>query len=152
MTTQNPATDQPKPGIYKGRVMSGKEQHGESSNSTPELLLMVNVPDLGRQFTVPLYFSQAAAPYSFERLRACGWKGKSALDLEDMTGVGDNDIDIEIKYEMYEGSLKMKVSIMSGGGGRFNTSNPMDKKSFAAKVAAITGQGAGGNGAPPPPF
>ena len=66
-----------------------------------------------------------------------------------------NEVDVSISYDIYDGQPKMRVQIM--GGGRFNTANPVDKKTFAAKVAAIAGTqgpaaGNGSGGAPPPPF
>lgn len=136
-----------KSGIYKAKVVKGSEEYGESANKTPELLLRVHVPELQRELTVVLYFSESASPYSLERLRLCGWKG---TDLSDLTGVDENEIEIEVKYEDYQGAPKMKVGIRSGGG-TFSTKTPVDKKAFAAKVAAIAGLPAP-TGVPKPGF
>lgn len=138
-----------KEGIYKKcRVQEEDIQYGESSKGTPEIVLQVFVPDLNRHFSTLLYFSEGGAPGSFERLRACGWEGD---DLSNLKGVGKNDIDFSIRYEEYQGEQKMKTSIMTGGG-RIETSKAMDPKSFAAKVAMITGKGSVPKDVKPPPF
>lgn len=135
MTTSGPQTFDIKPGIYKGRAIAGQEQYGESTNGKPELLLRFNVPELNRQLTAPLYFSAEAAPYSIQRLRACGWEGS---DFSNLKGIDKNEVDLSIKYDPFEGKMRMKVEILSGGG-TFNTGKPVDPKEWAAKVGAITG-------------
>jgi len=148
-----------KAGIYKARVVKQSDgswaQYGESSNNNPEMILDLDLKmdDKGgtRRVSTPIYFSAAASEYSFARLRACGWQGN---DLSDLAGVGDNEIDVEVRHEVYEGDgeLKTKIQIMSGGG-RFNTAKPVEPKTFAAKVAAITGTAApAGASAPKPNF
>jgi len=144
-----------KAGIYKARVVKQPDgewaQYGESNNQTPQINLDVELQlDGGKTFraTTPLYFSPAAAQYSIDRLRACGWKG---ADLTNLEGVGDNEVSVEVSHEEYEGDLKTKVQIMSGAG-RFNVANPVEKASWAAKVAAITGNsGAAAPAAAPKP-
>jgi hypothetical protein len=150
-----------KAGIYKGRVVrqpSGDwAQYGDSKNENPELLLDIDLrlDDVGnvRRVTTPLYFSLAAAPYSFDRLRACGWEGS---DLSDLTGVDKNEISVEVKHEPWlnpesgQNEMKTKFQIMSGAG-RFNTAKPVEAKAFAARVAAITGAPAPQAGIGPKP-
>ena len=144
-----PTNLDPKPGIYKGHAVEGSEQYGESKNGNPELLIDMMLTDLGnRVVTTPLYFSPESAPYSIERLRALGWETN---DLQNLKGIGKNEVGIEIKYDLYEGSWKMKVQIQSGAG-KFTTSKPTEKAAWAAKVGAITGLDAGsgaGSGTPP---
>jgi hypothetical protein len=127
-------------GVYKGRLVLGSEQFGESTNGNPELILDANlkIGDNVRRVSTPLYFSAEAAPYSFDRLRAAGWKGQGAADLADLTGIDTNELDFEVRHEEYNGEMKTKVQIMSGGG-RFQSAKPVERASFAAKVAAITG-------------
>src|ERR1017187_5857158 len=132
-----------KAGVYKGRVVKQPDgtwaQFGESKNGNPEMIVDIDLKldDAGntRRVSTPLYFSAEAAQYSFDRLKACGWVGP---DVSDLTGVDTNEIDVEVRHEPYEGEMKTKVQIMSGGG-RFNTAKPVEAKAFAAKVAAIAG-------------
>lgn len=143
-----------KVGTYKARCI--KDETVPDDTESPRLLVMVDVPDLKQKFTVPLYFTEAAAPHSFSRLRACGWTGS---DLSDLTGIDANEIDIKVFYETWtaanggDGKERLKVEILSGGtgGGIFKPKTPTDLKSFAAKVAAITGTPAPA-GAPKPTF
>ena len=138
-------------GIYhKCKVDESDVQVGENEKSgTLEMVLQVYVPDLNRSFSTVLYFSENAAQYSFERLRACGWVGD---DLSNLKGIGSNEIDFSIAYDStYDGTPRMKTQIMSGGG-RINTSKPTDLKTFAARVAMLTGKGKMPGGASPPPF
>jgi hypothetical protein len=149
-----------KVGIYKARIIDpvkggyADSAYGRSKTGKHELMLRVHVPDLGRVLTTPLYFSPEAMPHSVARLRAGGWKGE---DLRDLTGVDSNEIEIDVSYRMWaaseggDGSLKLKVQILSGGGGAFGTAAPVDRNVWAAEVQALTGSGAG-NGLPKPPF
>jgi hypothetical protein len=146
-----------KAGIYKAHVVRQPDgawaQYGESSGGNPEMILdlELKLDDKGstRRVSTPLYFSATAAQYSFDRLKACGWQG---ADLSNLDGVGDNEVDVEVKHEVYEGDgeLKTKVQIVTGGG-RFSTAKPVDSKSFAAKVAAITGAPVAATGTGPKP-
>jgi hypothetical protein len=144
----------PKPGIYKGRVVKGTEEYGESPNGNPELYLQIEIPELdNRRFTTVLYFSGDAAPYSVPRLRACGWEGN---DISNLEGIDKNEIAIDIGYPIDPGDGKPKRKVqISTGGGVFGTKKPIDRQTFAAKVAAITGMAIGGGGgaaAPKPKF
>jgi len=144
-----PTNLEPKPGVYRGHGVEGSEQYGESSNGNPELLIDLVLHELSdRRVTTPLYFSPGAAPYSIERLRALGWEGN---DLQNLKGIGKNEVAVEIKWDLFEGSWKMKVQISSGAG-KFTTAKPQDKAVWAAKVGAITGApttNAGGGTKPP---
>ena len=132
MTTAQPQGDI-KTGIYKARAIDPvkggyvEQAYGQTKSGIPELLLRVNVRDVGRVLTTPLYFSAEAAPHSVSRLRACGWQGE---DLADLTGVDANEIDVDISYRAWsqadggDGSLKLKVQILSGGGGAFGSATP----------------------------
>jgi len=125
------------PGTYKARLIMSEVQFGETESGKPQMILLADVPDLGT-FSVPLFFSAEAAPYSIPKLRAAGWTGK---DLSDLTGLGTKDVLITIKKEMFEGKERLKVDLAGGGG--FSPAKPLDQKTFAAKVAAITAAGGG---------
>lgn len=160
----NPATKptDPKEGRYKAKAATpdptgAPHEFGKSTNGKPELLVHLFLPDLQRTYVSPLYFSPDAAPYSEERLRALG-----CTDLSTLAGIDANEVDVEVKYEWYDGKWRIRVQILSGGG-VFHTSNPMPGggKEFAAVVQATLGRPAlsaapSGNGtapgAPKPPF
>lgn len=155
----NPTTKptDPKEGRYKAKAATpdatgAPHEFGKSKNQKPELLVHLFLPDLQRTFVSPLYFSVEAAQYSEERLRALG-----CTDITTLAGIDANEVDVDLKYEFYDGKWIMKVQILSGGG-VFHTSNPVagGGREFAALIQATTGRppnlsgGPAGNGAAPP--
>ena len=131
-------------GYYKGRALAGSEQYG-SKDGTDQIALDVSVPSLNRTFTTFLYFTDAAAPYAIERLRACGWKGD---DITKLVGIDGNEVDVQIKYEVYNGKEQMKVEIATGGG-TIKLQSVMDekqKRQFGARISQLIK-----TGAPKPP-
>ena len=131
-------------GYYKGRGVEGSEQYGRTNAGDVQIALDLDVPSLNRKFTTFLYFTEAAAPYAIERLRACGWIG---MDLSDLRGIGSAEVDVQIKYETYKGAERMKVDIATGGG-RIVLEKPLDekeKREFAARMKGLLA------GAAPPP-
>ena len=160
----NPTTKptDPPEGRYKAKAATpdpagAPHEFGKSSTGKPELLVHLFLPDLQRTYVSPLYFSPDAAPYSEERLRALG-----CTDLSTLAGIDANEVDVEVKYEWYDGKWRIRVQILSGGG-VFHTSNPMSGggKEFAAVVQATLGRPAlsgtpsangSATGAPKPPF
>jgi hypothetical protein len=122
------------PGIYRGKAIAGSEQYGETKNHNDQIVLDLQL-DTGDTVSTFLVFSEKAAPWSIKRLRALGWQGDN---LADLTGIDSSEVDIEVKYEEYQGEMKMKVQIMVGG--TVTLENQFDdkgKKAFAAKHAAL---------------
>lgn len=128
-------------GFYKGRAIKGSEQYGVSKNGNDQIVIDLDLGELGQASTF-LNFSDAAAPYAIERLRACGWKGD---DVTDLTGIDANEIDVQVKYETYQGKEQMKVEIATGGG-KVKLENQMDdrsKRAFGARMKQfLKGNGA----------
>lgn len=120
-------------GRYKGRGIAGSEQYGTTQNGTDQIVVDLQL-ESGLTVSTFLYFSDKAAKYSIQRLRALGWSG---TDLADLTGIDSNDVDVDISYEEYQGELKMKVNIVTGG--TVTLDRPLDdkgKKAFAARFRA----------------
>lgn len=119
-------------GYYKGRAIVGSEQYGLTEKGGDQIALDIELVS-GDRVTTLLYFTDAAAPYAIERLRACGWVGDDVTQLD---GIEKNEIDVQIKYETFEGKERMKADIATGGG-RLTLSRPMDpqqKRAFAARM------------------
>lgn len=138
-------------GFYRGRAIAGSEQYGNTRNGGEQLVIDVDVPSLGRALSVFLYFTDKAAPYALEKLRACGWAGD---DVTKLVGIDKNEVDVAVKYETYNGEERMKVDIQAGGGGRVKLDAPMDDKSkrmFGARVAQMLKQSPGNGVAKPKP-
>lgn len=136
----------PAAGFYKGRAIAGSAQYGEK-NGNEQICLDLEVPSLHRQFTTFLYFSEAAEPYAIQRLRACGWTGD---DISNLVGIDKNEIDVQIKYEEYNGKVQMKVDIATGGG-TFKMDQQMDDRAKRAFAARLKSRLKGGATPTPPP-
>lgn len=122
-------------GTYKGFGISGTEQHGQTSNGNDQIVIDLMLPDIGEKVSTFLVFSEKSAKYSIERLRALGWSGN---DLANLAGIDTKQVDVEVKYEMYQGQEKMKVQILTGGGVVLKDKlDDKGKKAFAAKYAAM---------------
>lgn len=144
-----------KVGIYKGKARKRADgtwaQYGERENGNLELILEMSIADVGVR-SIALYINDKTLEFTVERLRALGWKGE---DISNLDGIGDNEVDVEVSVEEYQGKQRNKYNIMTGAG-RFSVQKPVDPKMFNAKFAALRGaMGSGGQpggGAPPPPF
>jgi len=146
-----------KAGRFKGRGLKGSAQYGESEGGNLQIAVDLNVPELGRTVTCFLSFTQAAYPYSVDRLRAMGWQGHDIMDLD---GIDANEVDLDIFEDVYQGKKNWKVEIVSGPG-KVAMKKAVDKSEFARRLAAITGgasaapatSGPGGKADPnKPPF
>jgi hypothetical protein len=145
-----------KVGVFRGRAKQRADgtwaQYGERENGNLELIVDVAIvfPEGTLVRSIPHYINEKTYEFVIERLRAHGWKGD---DISNLAGLGDNEVDVEVTVEEYQGKTRNKYNILTGGG-RFTVQTPVDPKMFAAKMAAISGGKAGGGatGAPPPPF
>lgn len=143
-------------GRFKGRGVKGSEQFNMLEGKAPCIALDLKlVGKSGDEFmTTFLYFSEAAAPYSYERLRALGWKGQGPQDLSDLSGIDTNEVDVDVTAETFEGKTRLKANIMTGGS-RVVLADKVDAKVFAAKVAAMLGNSGAAAAVPSgakPPF
>ena len=142
-------------GTFKGRAVKGTEQYGETKNSYPQIALpmRMDIGDGNSQDAVTfLIFSPDSAPYSFERLRALGWKGNDLS--QELVGIDANEVDVNVRADQYEGKAQIKCDIVAGGG-TVKLDKPISRDAFAAKVKAISGvqtgvPGAAGGGSRPP--
>jgi hypothetical protein len=133
-------------GTYRAVAVAGSEQYGQTKTGTDQIVLDVDLIDLGERVSVFLYFSEKAAPHSMKRLRAAGWTG---TDLANLEGLGSQECSVVVKYEEYQGEQKVKVEIMAGG--TITLENKLDdkgKKAFGAKFRDLAKASAPvGNGA-----
>lgn len=147
------------PGNYKAKAVKASYQLGETEKGTLQVGVDLDVKDsagvsLG-QMTTFMYFSQEAAPYSFERLRALGWKGAGPNDVDNPDGIDANEVDVRVtqaeSYKASDGTMKMGVSKLEilTGGGKVTITKKLDPGTFRARLNAVLGNSAGG-GAPAP--
>lgn len=136
-------------GSYRARVVSGSEQYGQTSNGNDQIVLTVDLVDIGEKVSVFLVFSPLSAPYAMEKLRACGWTGN---DLTNLAGIDSNEITVTVKYEMHQGQEKMKTDIFTGGGVVLKDKlDDKGKRAFAARYANLAKATAPVSSGSPPP-
>jgi hypothetical protein len=124
------------PGFYRGRAVADGVQYGFTKSGAEQIVIEIEIPAIRRSFSTFLFFSDAAAPFAIERLRACGWTGD---DLGNLSGIDRNEIDVQLKYETFEGKERLKCEIATGGG-RVKLDNVMDdkqKRAFAARMKGL---------------
>jgi hypothetical protein len=118
-------------GTYRARAIAGSEQYGTTSNGNDQIVIDLDLLDIGEKVSTFLVFSDKAASYSIDRLRAAGWTGD---DLSKLEGLGGAECEVEVKYEDYQGEQKMKVQIRTGGAVKLKDQlDDKGKKAFAAK-------------------
>jgi hypothetical protein len=140
-------------GRYKAKGILGSQQYGLAGDKeTPQIAVDLAFPD-GSSMTTFLFFSPGSAPYSFQRLTALGWKGKGPQDLANLSGIDQNEVDVEVREDEYDGKVRLKAEILTGPG-RVVIEKTVDPASFAARVAALTGNTSATTPAGPvkPPF
>lgn len=118
-------------GNYRAQAIAGSEQYGTTSNSNDQIVIDLDLLDIGEKVSTFLVFSDKSASYSIDRLRAAGWTGD---DLSKLDGLGATECEVEVKYEDYQGEQKMKVQIRTGGAVKLKDQlDDKGRKAFAAK-------------------
>jgi hypothetical protein len=153
-------------GNYEGKAIKGKVQLGETPNGTLQVAIDMELFDAQNnsvgQMTTFLYFSEGSAVYSYERLRALGWKGTGPEDIDKLNDIFDTKVPCRVTVpEQYkdpkDGSMKMgasKLEIMAGSG-TVVLNKPVDVSTFKARLRALGGGGGGSapaSGGNAPPF
>lgn len=135
-------------GYYKGRGIEGSEQFGFSKSGGEQVSIELELVDLQRTVTTLLAFAGNGMGPALERLKALGWDGNP----NGLAGIGRNEVQVEIKYEEWDGKISMKAEIKTRDG-KFSFKAPMaenQKRGFLAELAKVAAQVDGG-GAPPAP-
>lgn len=121
-------------GTYRAKAIAGSEQYGMTKGGNDQVAVDLKL-ETGDVVTAFLVFSEAAAPYSVQRLRALGWEGDNLAQLD---GLGTTTADVRISYDEWEGKQKMKVEIVTGGTVKLkDTLDERGKKQFAARFANL---------------
>lgn len=146
-----------KDGQYEGRAIKGSVQFGET-NKGGHLQIAINM-DLFEgtsqqscgQMTTFLIFSEASAVYSYERLRALGWKGNGPDDIDKLDDIYTARVPVRVDtpppYKDTDGTLKpsaQKLEIIAGG--TVVLGKPLAPDSFKARLKALGGSSSSGSG------
>jgi len=154
-------------GQYEGKAIKGKVQLGETDKGSLQIAVDMELFDAQSQsmgsMTTFLYFTDASAVYSYERLRLLGWKGTGPEDIDKLSDIFDAKVPVRVtapeSYKAADGTMKngaSKLEILTGSG-TVVLNKPLDVGTFKARLKAIGGGGSsapatGGGGAVPPPF
>lgn len=81
------------------------------------------------------YFTEKTTERTFDSLRYCGWTGD---DLSDLSGITNNEVEIVIEQETYEGKTRAKVQwVNRAASTKAQVSNVMSdeqKRAFSARM------------------
>ncbi len=123
-------------GRYKAHAVSGSMQFGMSAKGNEQISVDLLLPT-GEMVTTFLSFSDAARPYSEDRLVALGWAGIGhELDEAEL----NREVDVDVSYQDYQGKQQMRVDIVPGGG-RVKMKTTLDeaqKKAFLQRLTGIS--------------
>jgi hypothetical protein len=122
-------------GTYSGRAIPGRTVIDQTEKGDMQVVVGLQLftqddPHVG-DVNAFLNFSEKAAPYSEEKLKALGYTGG---DVE--TVKLPNEVSVEVSYEMYNGKEKMKVNINTFGGA-FKPRTQLDAKAKRAFLASL---------------
>jgi len=154
-------------GNYEGKAIKGKVQLGETDKGSLQIAIDMELFDTQSRsigsMTTFLYFTDASAVYSYERLRLLGWKGAGPEDIDKLGDIFDTKVPVRVtapeSYKASDGTMKAgssKLEILTGGG-TVVLNKPLDAGTFKARLKAIGGGGSsapatGGGGGAAPPF
>lgn len=98
------------------------------------------IPDLDNYKTTIVFpFGGDASPFSLERLRAMGWEGD---DVRKLDGIDKNDVDVEIKYEEFDGAIRLRAQVITRTTFTFkNVMNDIAADRFAEDVRELIKSG-----------
>ena len=144
------------PGTYRARVTAVEDvQFGMSHGGNEQIAVpfVVTQGDAqGETITWFGSFTDKAVEITLKALRACGWQGD---DLNDLTGVVDNEVELVCAVETYNEKTSLKVKwVNKPGEGKVKLERPLDGGQRAAFAARMKGtvialrQGEGRPGAP----
>ena len=156
-------------GYYKARALDGGL--GETKKGDPEIGICFELLDEGyegQRITWHGFFmktvgkdGKTSMQRTIEQLRICGWQGD---DLSELVGISDNEVQLKIVHDTWEGVTKAAVAFINRPGG-LAMKAPMSAQSakeFAARMkgeviaaarggtAAVQTTVAVGNGKKPP--
>lgn len=122
-------------GTYPAIAIPDQSALGESSTGTPcaEVMFQIQGPAdyYGQTIVWYGYLSDAAIKSTLKGLRACGFQGEN---LDDLSTVGANQVELVIENEEYNGTTRSKVRWVNQPGGNRVLLDPSKKKSIAAQL------------------
>lgn len=112
-----------------------------SANNQPQIALDFDLVDARGNpigcMTLALSLAKNALPYTIDRLRACGWRGKNILEL---AGVETQDVTVDVFIQKdLQGRDRARGEIVTGAGAlTFKMKNPIPVARLDAFAAYVT--------------
>jgi hypothetical protein len=104
------------PGKYLAKCV--RAELGETKTGKPQVILEFEVVGdnawAGMTITAYSFLTDAAMDRTLESLRYCGWTGN---DINDLSGVMTNEVEIVVEEETYEGKTHSRVKWINRIGG-----------------------------------
>lgn len=121
-------------GIYECKA-TGVAEYGVTDTGTDQIAVEVEIYGPEKEVietrNTYLSFTEKAAPYAIDKLRALGFNGES---LADLVGLGSKVARCSVKTEEYQGKMSQKVDVFGDKGPAFKTAmSPENKRQFAAR-------------------
>jgi hypothetical protein len=114
-------------------------QFGESSAGNPQVIVNFEILDgeyAGRRKTWFGVFTENTTQRTIEALRYCGFKGDDLAAA--MSQQLDQEVQIVIGHEEYQGKVSDRIKwVNRGGGGVFKLEKPMDRTGLAQFAAQM---------------
>lgn len=112
---------------------------GMSDNGKEQIEIVFQIlegPFQGKSIHAFLYFTEGALDRTLESMRHCGWASDSLAEIDDL---GNNEVEIVIEEEEYQGKWRDKVKWVNRRG-RLLMKNPMSQSQKAAFAARLRGK------------
>jgi hypothetical protein len=101
-------------GVYKARSLATSMRWGSSGTGNDQGAIDVSLPSLGLTGTVILPLTEKSAPFTFDRLKALGWDGKTFDSDGFPTIKEDRDVFVMLRTETYDGKTQLRFELFSG--------------------------------------
>lgn len=136
-------------------------QFGKTQGGSPQVCVNFEILEgeqMGRRIAWFGFFTEKTTQRTIEALRYCGFKGNDLAELE--TQALDNEVEIIVQHEEYQGKWRARVAwVNQVGGGGFKFAKAMDRsgiRAFAAQMRTAVGSvpeaaGKKAERQPPPP-
>lgn len=105
-------------GNYRGKPVRGAL--GLTSTGKEQIAVQFDfVEPAGTRLTWYGYFTDAAMDRTIESLRHCGWRGDdlSVFDGQSLPAGFDQEVELVVKHEEYQGKTSARIAFINGGGG-----------------------------------
>ena len=123
-------------GTYRARA--AELDFGFAGTGTEQIAVRFLTTE-GESITWYGYFTDKAAQYAIQALRACGWKGDDLFELtvEDLP----DEVELVVQEDEYDGQTRMRVAFINAlGSGSVALKERMDdaqRRKFAARMKGL---------------